>query len=83
MEKEKKKFNLSSLLRIYLRKKSKGLHCHGCRPPPTAGTATEPAPLPGHDWTVKLSQMIYVSVPAGGLWSGFYEQHLQKQKNRT
>lgn len=61
MEKEKKKFNLSSLLRIYLRKKNKGLHCHGCRPPPAAGAATEPAPPPGGPWTVTLSLIIYVA----------------------
>lgn len=83
MEREKKKFNLSSLLRIYLRKKSKGLHCHSCRPPPAAGTATEPAPLPGGDWTVKLSQIICISIAAGGLWSAFYKQHLHKQRNRS
>lgn len=79
MEKEKKKFNLSSLLRIYLGKKSKGLDCPGCRPPPTAG----PAPLPGGAWTVKLSQIIYVGIPSAGFWGGLYEERLHKQRNRS
>lgn len=65
MEKEKKKFNLSGLLRIYLRKKNKGLHCPSCRPPSAAGTSAEPAPPPRSHWTVKLSQMIEVALPAG------------------
>lgn len=74
MEKEKKKFNLSSLLRIYLGKKSKGLDCPSCRPPPTAG----PAPPPGGAWTVKLSQInnyiIYVDIPAAGYWGVFLQR---------
>lgn len=73
MEKEKKRFTLSSLLRIYLsKKKDKSLHCHGGRPPPAGGTAAdEPAPPPsGRDWTVKLSPIIYLRISAGGLWSG-------------
>lgn len=76
MEKEKKKFNLSSLLRIYLGKKNKGVDCPRCRPPstagPTAGPSTGPAPLPGGHWTVKLSQIISVGIPADGLYSGFF-----------
>lgn len=66
MEKEKKKFNLRSLLRIYLRKKNKSLHCHSCRPLSTSGAGAQPAPPPGSDWTVKLSQLIYYGVAASG-----------------
>lgn len=74
MAKEKKKFNLSSLLRIYLRKKNKGLHHHSCRAPPAADATSEDAPLPGGAWTVKLLQMIHAAVSAGDLWSGFSAQ---------
>lgn len=68
MEKEKKKFNLSSLLRIYLGKKSKGLDCPSCRPPPTAG----PAPPPGGAWTVKLSQIYLRGHPGRWLLGRFF-----------
>lgn len=70
MEKEKKKFNLSSLLRIYLGKNKKSLHCHSCRPPPASDTSTEPAPPSGTDWTVKLSHLIYIGVAGVGLRRG-------------
>lgn len=70
MEKEKKKFNLSSLLRIYLGKNKKSLHCHSCRPPSASDTGTDPAPPPGRDWMVKLSQLIYIGVAGVGLRRG-------------
>lgn len=53
MEKEKKKFNLSRLLRIHLRKKSKSLQCNSCRSPPAAGNSAEFLPAPRNTWTVK------------------------------
>lgn len=53
MEKEKRKFSLSRLLALYLRRKNKSLHCNGCRTPPAADSNDEPPAAPGNTWTVK------------------------------
>lgn len=59
MEKEKRKFSLSRLLTLYLRRKNKSLHCNGCRTAPApaatpaAGSDDEPPAAPGNTWTVK------------------------------
>lgn len=53
MEKEKRKFSLSRLLTLYLRRKNKSLHCSGCRTAPAAGSDDKPPAAPGNTWTVK------------------------------
>lgn len=56
MDKDKKKFNLTRLLSIYLRKKNKALagspvHFNSCKP--AAATGTDSLPAPRNHWTVK------------------------------
>lgn len=55
MEKEKRKFSLSRLLTLYLRRKNRSLHCSGCRTAPAAAadSSDEPPAAPGNTWTVK------------------------------
>ncbi|KAM3595495.1 uncharacterized protein V6R79_024300 [Siganus canaliculatus] len=51
MEKDKKKFNLSRMLSLYLRKKTKDLHCNSCRTAAASDISTDSVPAPRNQWT--------------------------------
>lgn len=66
MEKDKKRFNLTRLLTLYLPKKNKALagspaHCNSCRSTAATSKGTDTSPPPRNRWTVKWYLLLLTS----------------------